>query len=108
LSILQIDAYLDEVATTYSNIATLITIGASYEGRTMRVLKLSNGPGKTGIWFEAAIHAREWLAPPVVLYTINELTENLALNQAMLDKNDFYLLPVANPDGYVYTWTTVR
>lgn len=26
----------------------------------------------------------------------------------MLDKMDIYILPVLNPDGYKYTWTTVR
>lgn len=25
-----------------------------------------------------------------------------------LDKLDFYVLPVVNIDGYIYTWTTVK
>jgi len=25
----------------------------------------------------------------------------------LVDKYDWYLLPVVNPDGYSYTWTTV-
>ncbi|KAF4522285.1 hypothetical protein B566_EDAN011981 [Ephemera danica] len=73
----------------------------------MRVLKLSNGPGKNGIFFDSVIHAREWIGPSTVMYAINELTENLAANQAMLDNNDFYFLLVTNPDGYEYTWTDV-
>lgn len=103
----QIQAYLDEVVSTYPEIATLYDIGTSYEGRPMRVLKLSNGPGKAGIWFDAAIHAREWIGVPVNLYIINQMTENLAENQDMLDANDFYFLPITNPDGYSYTWTDV-
>ena len=74
----------------------------------MRVVKISNGAGKSGIWYDSATHAREWAGPPTALHMINELTENLAANQAMLDRNDFYILPVSNPDGYVYTWTNVR
>ncbi|KAF4529355.1 hypothetical protein B566_EDAN017367, partial [Ephemera danica] len=104
----EIQAYLAEVVATYPSIASIINIGSSYGGRPMNVLKLSNGPGKTGIFFDAAIHAREWLGPPTLLYSINELTENLAANQAMLDANDFYFLPVANPDGYDWTWTDDR
>jgi len=26
----------------------------------------------------------------------------------LVDKYDWYLLPVVNPDGYSYTWTTVH
>jgi murein tripeptide amidase MpaA len=73
----------------------------------MRVLKLSNGAGKPAIIFDSAIHAREWIGPPTVMWVINELTENLAANQAILDANDFYFIPVTNPDGYEYTWTNV-
>jgi murein tripeptide amidase MpaA len=91
----------------YPSIASIIDIGSSYEDRPLRVLKLSNGPGKSGLFVEAVIHAREWIGPPTVLYAINELTENLAENQAMLDANDFYFMPVANPDGYSFSWTDV-
>lgn len=91
----------------YPNISTLIEIGTSYEGRPLRVLKLSSGPGRPGMFFDSALHAREWAGPPVALYAINELTENLAANLETLEQADFYFLPVANPDGYVYTWETV-
>ncbi|KAF4521684.1 hypothetical protein B566_EDAN009144, partial [Ephemera danica] len=104
----QIQAYLQEVVAAFPSIASIITIGTSFEGRDLNVLKLSNGPGKTGIWYNSVVHAREWAGPPTLLYSINELTENLAVNQAMLDANDFYFLPVANPDGYEFTFTDDR
>lgn len=28
--------------------------------------------------------------------------------QALVDKYQFYLLPIVNPDGYDYTWTDVN
>ncbi|KAF4529349.1 hypothetical protein B566_EDAN017361, partial [Ephemera danica] len=101
----EIQTYLKKVAADYPQIATLIDIGKSYEGRPMRVLKLSSGPGKCAIFFDGAIHAREWIGPPTILYAINQLTEHAETNQAFLDKNDFYFLPVTNPDGYTYSWT---
>ncbi|KAF4522163.1 hypothetical protein B566_EDAN010423 [Ephemera danica] len=104
----EIQAYLDEVVTNFPSIASIIDIGTSYEGRALRVLKLSNGPGKQGIWFDTVIHAREWIGPPVAMYAISQLTDNLAQNQAMLDANDFYFQPTINPDGYEYTWTDDR
>ncbi|XP_059476757.1 carboxypeptidase B-like [Neocloeon triangulifer] len=108
LSFDEIEAYIDEVAAAFPNIVSVIQIGTSYEGRPLRVVKLSNGPGKSAIWLDSVLHAREWIGPPTVLYTINELTENLANNQALLDANDWYFLVVANPDGYTFTWTDDR
>jgi len=54
------------------------------------------------------LHAREWIGPPTALYAINELTENLPNNQALLDANDWYFLLVANPDGFVHSWNEVE
>lgn len=98
---------MDAVVAKHPDIASIEEIGTSFEGRPMTVLKLSNGPGKRGIFFDSAIHACEWAGPPVSMYAINELTENLAENQDMLDKVDFYFLLIANPDGYVYSHETV-
>ncbi|CAB3381391.1 Hypothetical predicted protein [Cloeon dipterum] len=104
----EIMEYIELVATTHPEIASIINIGSSWEGRPLRVLKLSNGPGKKAILLESLIHAREWVGPPTILHAIHELTTNLLENQALLDANDWYFLPVANPDGYVFSWTKDR
>lgn len=52
-------------------------------------------------------HGREWVSLPAVLNAINELTENYAANQALLDAVDFYFLPVVSPDSYAYSWSDV-
>ena len=31
------------------------------------------GPGAASIWLEAGIHAREWIAPAVATYIVNQL-----------------------------------
>jgi murein tripeptide amidase MpaA len=99
---------VDAVVAKYPEIASKEEIGTSFEGRQLVVIKLSNGPDKPGIFFDSGIHACEWAGPPVSMFAINELTENLAVNQGMLDKVDFYFLPIANPDGYVYAHENVR
>ena len=44
-------AWLDELAATYPDIATVTDVGTSYEGRTMKLLKLSTGgDNKEIIW----------------------------------------------------------
>lgn len=99
---------MDEVATKRPSIATLEEIGTSTEGRPLKVLKLSNGPKNTAVFFESGIHGCEWAGPPVAMYAINQITENPAQFQYMLDRNDIYFLLVANPDGYVHSHEQVR
>lgn len=91
----------------YPELVTIIDIGTSYEGRPLRVVKISNGSGKKAVLVDATIHAREWITPPVALKVIYELVENYATNQALVDMIDWYVQPVINPDGYVYTWSDV-
>ena len=52
------------------------------------------------------IHAREWIAPAVAAYVIQQLSESKEAHK-YIDKFNFYLLPVANPDGYEYTRQSV-
>lgn len=61
-------------------------------------------------WIDAGIHAREWIAPAVVLSVIDELTRGYSRDpvvQNIMDSIDWYILPVMNPDGYEYTHTKV-
>ena len=46
------------------------------------------------------IHAREWISPATVTYVMNELVTN-PQHESLLDMFDFFILPVANPDGLV-------
>ena len=45
------------------------------------------------------IHAREWIAPAATTYIIKQLVERSGENEDLIDFYDFYILPVANPDG---------
>jgi len=50
------------------------------------------------------IHAREWIAPAVAAYMLNELLSS----DNYLDKINFHFLLVANPDGYDFTFSDVK
>merc|ERR1712002_584469 len=87
-----------------NDFASIIPIGQSYEGRDMNVLAITKaGAGAPNIWLEAGIHAREWIAPAVATFIIRELVENYDKHPDYLDKLNWYLLPSANPDGYMYS-----
>lgn len=51
-------------------------LGTTYEGVTIRGLKISKQSGNTGIFIEGGIHAREWISPAVATYTINQLIKS--------------------------------
>ncbi|XP_046389814.1 carboxypeptidase B-like [Ischnura elegans] len=98
----EMNAYLDEVASKYPDIAKVESVGKSYEGRELKGITLSSGgSGKPLVFVDAGIHAREWIAPAVALYLIQELTEGSA--QDLLKDVDWVILPEVNPDGYEYT-----
>jgi len=85
--------------------ANIINIGQSLEGREMNVLAITKaGPGAPNIWLEAGIHAREWIAPAVATFIVRELVEDYAEHPEYVDNINWYFLPSANPDGYVYSW----
>ena len=51
-------AWLDELAATYPDIATVTDVGLSYEGRTMKLLKLSTGGDKEAIFVDGGTNLR--------------------------------------------------
>uniref|UniRef100_A0A2H1VYG5 SFRICE_019009 n=1 Tax=Spodoptera frugiperda TaxID=7108 RepID=A0A2H1VYG5_SPOFR len=106
-----IDDYLDYIGAEYPDVATVVTGGKSYEGRPIKYLKISNtnfeDESKPVIFIDGGIHAREWISPPTVTYAIHKLVEDLTESD-LLDNFDWILLPVVNPDGYVYTFTNDR
>jgi len=88
-----------------NDFARIINIGQSYEGRDMNVLAVEKaGPGAPNVWLEAGIHAREWIAPAVATYIVNQLVSNNTAHPDYLDKINWYFLPSANPDGYSWSW----
>ncbi|XP_076679448.1 carboxypeptidase B isoform X2 [Andrena cerasifolii] len=109
----EIVRYLEYLAFKYSKLVELITIGSSYNGQPIKMLKISTGPNKEGkakpaIWIDAGMHAREWIGSAVATYIISQLVEKNASYAKLLDNADWMILPVANPDGYEFTHTSDR
>ncbi|XP_027394793.1 carboxypeptidase A4-like isoform X3 [Bos indicus x Bos taurus] len=110
---LQIHKEMDSIVKSYPHLVSAVKIGHSFENRLMYVLKFSTGKGRQrpAIWLNAGIHAREWISSATAIWTARKIAcdygRDLVIT-SILEKMDIFLLPVANPDGYVYTHTHNR
>jgi len=104
----EIIAWTYEIAANHSSIASTQVIGQSGEGRDIVLLKIATGgaPNKPAVFIDGTFHAREWITPATVTYMINELLNNRGNYQDILNSVDIYVVPIVNPDGYVYTQTS--
>lgn len=100
---------MEQLAAEYPDLVELENIGTSLEGRNLFFAKISANREANNpiILIDGGIHAREWIAPAVVLHVLQQLVENRTNNEDLLDGVDWYLLPVLNPDGYDFSHTTV-
>lgn len=101
-------AWLDDLVITYPSIVTKLIGGTTYEGREIKGIKISHGSGRRAIFLEGGIHSREWISPSAVNFITNELLtstddETVAAAQGF----DWYIFPVTNPDGYVWSHESV-
>eukprot|EP00164_Ancoracysta_twista_P001162 GFYU01001528.1.p1 GENE.GFYU01001528.1~~GFYU01001528.1.p1 ORF type:complete len:600 (-),score=112.14 GFYU01001528.1:30-1829(-) len=71
----------------------------------------NNNRARPAVLFNGGQHAREWITVSTVCYLayqmIKQFKEDRAV-RALLREVDIYVIPVMNPDGYVYTWTDDR
>ena len=85
------------------------------EGRAISAIRITGTGDATNrkrVYFQCAIHAREWISPAVCMYFVNHLLTQHAAGDAavvaLLGLTELIVVPVVNPDGYSYTWTDNR
>lgn len=95
-------------AQAHPQLATLSTLGESYEKRPVWLLTLTNqqtgGDGdKPAVWIDGNLHATELTGTAAVLYAAHQLLDGYAQGDVqavrLLDSCTFYLAPRLNPDG---------
>ncbi|XP_030765037.1 carboxypeptidase B-like [Sitophilus oryzae] len=94
--------YLLTLERLYPHIVQVESIGRTFEGRDLLLIKIGANPNNPTILVDAGIHAREWIAPPVALYIINQLVENPA-NYRLYQNVNWNIIPSLNPDGYEFS-----
>ena len=108
-----IRSFLDSMARN-NPLVSEDTLGKSYEGRPMIAVKIGakdDSPQRPNVLFIATYHPREWAATDLSLRLIKYLAAPPGTNprvDSLVQARDIWILPVANPDGYEYTFTTDR
>lgn len=107
----------DEMAATaarFPKIAKLVTIGTSTRGVPIQAVKVTKGARnvpdgvRPSVLYMGGQHAREWITPEMnrrlMLHMLNGYGTDAALTQ-LVDTTELWFVPVANPDGYDFTFT---
>ena len=106
--------FLRDLQAGYTGNSEIITSGSSVQGRVITGIHIwgSGGKGsKPAVLIHGTVHAREWITTMTTEYFAWQLLTKYASDaniKAVVDKFDFYIMPIVNPDGFVYTQTTDR
>lgn len=109
----EINDYLNLVSWLYSDICSLEIVSSSSQGQLIRAIRISTKGGgqidgsRPVIAIDAGVHAREWIAPMVAVYIIEQLVSNSSKYANLLDKVDIVIIPSMNPDGYDFSHSSV-
>ncbi|CAG00997.1 unnamed protein product, partial [Tetraodon nigroviridis] len=105
----EINSWMAQTAKSHPDVVSIVEYGKTYEKRTISLLKIGvkSEAKKKAIWMDCGIHAREWIAPAFCQYFVREILQAFKTDPKMLQmmtNMDFYVTPVLNIDGYIYTW----
>ncbi|KAH0624063.1 hypothetical protein JD844_007392 [Phrynosoma platyrhinos] len=107
----QISAWTARIAKKYPKLVSRIKIGSTFENRPIYLLKIGKQRNaKKAIFMDCGIHAREWISPAFCQWFVKEATRTYGKDSNMtniLDNMNFYVVPLFNIDGYVWSWTQV-
>jgi Zinc carboxypeptidase len=106
------------VARNNPQLAKLVRLGTTLQGREILALKLTQGARgqadgrRPAVLYSSTQHAREWISTEVnrrlMQYYIAGWRANDQPIRDLLRENELWFVLVANPDGYEYTFDAER
>ncbi|KAL6710686.1 hypothetical protein ACN47E_007743 [Coniothyrium glycines] len=106
--------FLRDLQAGYTGNSEIVSVGTSVQGRTLTGIHIwgSGGKGsKPAVIIHGNVHAREWITSMTTEYFAWQLLTKYASDatvKSLVDKFDFYITPIVNPDGFLYSQTTDR
>ncbi|KAF9032049.1 putative carboxypeptidase [Panaeolus papilionaceus] len=107
-------AWLDDLVAAFPHNSRIVSSGTSAEGRDLKGVNIFGfrGPNaQPSVIWHGNVHAREWITSMTVEYLAYSLLNNYANSTEIknyVDKYDFYIFPIVNPDGFIYSQTSER
>jgi hypothetical protein len=102
-------AEIQQVAADHPDIVRLSTIGKTYKGRDIHIVRITDRPdeeeGEPEVLLDSLHHAREHLTPEMTLSIIHLLTDGHGIDPritAIVDSRVIWVIPMLNPDGLAY------
>ncbi|MBN2055929.1 zinc carboxypeptidase, partial [bacterium] len=109
----EVTGLLATYASTHPSIARLSTLAVTAEGRSIRALKLTDNPDELEdeprMLFAGLLGAREIMSVEIIMDMVNYLLNNYPSDpqvQEWINGTEIWLIPMLNPDGNEYCWTT--
>jgi hypothetical protein len=102
----------EQAARDNKKIAKLVTFGTTVQGKPIVALKVTKNPEKSdgrkpAVLYLSAQHAREWITPEMnrrlMHYFLDGYNTNRTIRK-LVDTRELWFVPVANPDGYDWTF----
>ncbi|XP_037010195.2 mast cell carboxypeptidase A [Artibeus jamaicensis] len=108
----KIVAWTEKMMHKRPEMISRIKIGTTVEDNPLYVLKIGKkDERRKAIFMDCGIHAREWISPAFCQWFVYQATKTYGKNKIMtklLDRMNFYVLPVFNIDGYIWSWKKNR
>ncbi|SFS17830.1 Immune inhibitor A peptidase M6 [Microbacterium sp. cf046] len=105
---------LQAIAAEHPDIAQFRVIGKTVQGKdigavrlTKNVAKTKDGKRPTTVYIGAQ-HAREWITPEMVRRLLSYYADSYGSDRrikSIVDTTELWFVPVANPDGYDFTFS---
>lgn len=108
----KIVAWTEKMVNKNPKMVSRIQIGSTVEDNPLYVLQIGKGgESRKAIFMDCGIHAREWVSPAFCQWFVYQAIKTYGRKKIMtklLDRMNFYVLPVFNVDGYIWSWTQNR
>ena len=99
-------AEVGAAGTDHAAIASVSSIGSSYEGRDIPIVKISDNVAtdedEPEVLFTCTMHAREHLTTEMCLRIVNRFTDGHGTDATVtgfVDSREIWVIPTQNPDG---------
>jgi hypothetical protein len=101
-------------AAANPGIAKVVKIGTSVNGQEILAVKVTRDAAKLrdgsrpAVLYASAQHAREWITPEMTRRLMHYMLDGYGKDPkitAMVNSTELWFVPVANPDGYDFTFT---